>query len=57
LLSLVETEGFGQLQNHLQYRFRRIARKIDFEEESSRAKTRSSANRAEVRLCTSATMT
>jgi hypothetical protein len=52
LLIPVEAEGFEQLQNHLQYRFRRVARKIDFLGDQNPVKTRSSANRAEVRLCT-----
>jgi hypothetical protein len=30
-LNPIAAEGFEQLQNHLQYRFRRTARKIGFE--------------------------
>jgi hypothetical protein len=30
-LNPVEAEGFEQLQNHLQFRFRLVGRKIDFE--------------------------
>jgi hypothetical protein len=48
LLNPVEAEGFEQLQNHLQYCFRRMAQDR-LRGESSPVKTRSSANRAEVR--------